>query len=245
MNVNINDSLVVILVGGFGTRVKHLLNDIPKPLAIVHSKPFLYWIVKFYYDRGYRNVVLACHYNHNYFYDFVNEISFEGLLINIVLENSPLGTAGSFLNVYHKYNYYKNYIVHNGDTYFNYNQEIINNFYDNSYNLEIIAKEMNDCSRYGSLFIDKDSNLISFTEKKPGIGLINTGIYLISNKILSMFRYDFNVLSFEYDFFPMLLNNNFQIKVHISYDDFIDIGTEGSLKSSENFMGKVLLNDEM
>jgi len=37
----------VVLAGGFGTRIKHLLGDLPKPMASVNGKPFIEWVVRF------------------------------------------------------------------------------------------------------------------------------------------------------------------------------------------------------
>lgn len=240
-----SNTLIVILAGGFGTRVKHLLKDLPKPLAIVSGHPFLFWVIKFYYEKGFRNITLACHYNSNFFYDFIKKLSYSDLSINIIVEKEPLGTAGSFLNVFNKYDNFEHYIVHNGDTYLNYKKDIFDKFYNNQNDLQIVVKKMSDCLRYGTLNFDEDKNLLSFNEKKPGEGYINTGIYFINKNILNNIFFGKKLLSFEYDFFPELLIRKFVIKVHISDDDFIDIGTEDSLKSSQNFIDKLLLNDEM
>jgi D-glycero-alpha-D-manno-heptose 1-phosphate guanylyltransferase len=38
--------VAVVLAGGFGTRVRHLLPGVPKPMAVVAGKPFLEWVVR-------------------------------------------------------------------------------------------------------------------------------------------------------------------------------------------------------
>jgi len=49
----------IILAGGFGTRIKHLLGDLPKPMAPVNGRPFLEWVVRWLAAQGVRRVVLS------------------------------------------------------------------------------------------------------------------------------------------------------------------------------------------
>ena len=49
----------VVLAGGFGTRIKHLLGDLPKPMAPVNGKPFVEWVVRYLAAQGIRNVILS------------------------------------------------------------------------------------------------------------------------------------------------------------------------------------------
>ena len=45
MNVKPEQITAVILAGGFGTRIRHLLVDLPKPMASVNGRPFVEWVV--------------------------------------------------------------------------------------------------------------------------------------------------------------------------------------------------------
>ena len=49
----------VILAGGFGTRIKHLLGDLPKPMASVNGKPFIEWVVRYLAAQKIRSVILS------------------------------------------------------------------------------------------------------------------------------------------------------------------------------------------
>ena len=53
------DITALILAGGFGTRVKDLLGDLPKPMAPVKGRPFVEWIVRWLKAQGVRDVVLS------------------------------------------------------------------------------------------------------------------------------------------------------------------------------------------
>ena len=49
----------VVLAGGFGRRVEHLLPDIPKPMAPVNGRPFLEWVVRYLAAQNIRRVILS------------------------------------------------------------------------------------------------------------------------------------------------------------------------------------------
>ena len=59
MNVSSENISAVILAGGFGTRIKHLLGDLPKPMAPVNGKPFLEWVVRWLAAQNIRRVILS------------------------------------------------------------------------------------------------------------------------------------------------------------------------------------------
>ncbi len=59
MSQNLSQVVAVVLAGGFGTRVAHLLTGIPKPMAPVAGKPFLEWIVRWLARQGFARVVLS------------------------------------------------------------------------------------------------------------------------------------------------------------------------------------------
>ena len=52
----------VILAGGFGTRIKDLLGDLPKPMAPVNGKPFIEWIVRWLKAQGIRDIIISAGY---------------------------------------------------------------------------------------------------------------------------------------------------------------------------------------
>ena len=54
-----NQITAVVLAGGFGRRIEHLLPDIPKPMAPVAGRPFLEWIVRYLAAQDIRRVILS------------------------------------------------------------------------------------------------------------------------------------------------------------------------------------------
>src|SRR4051812_9247766 len=98
----ISEVVAVVLAGGFGTRVQHLLPGVPKPMAPVAGKPFLEWVVRYLAKQGIRKVVFSTGYLSNVIKDYFHGEARTAFLpveeIRCISETEPLGTAGGFLN---------------------------------------------------------------------------------------------------------------------------------------------------
>lgn len=238
--LNKDHIVIVILAGGFGTRVQHLLKDVPKPLAVINNYPFLYWLITFYIKYGYKKFILACHYKRKNFDTFVKKY-FPKFDISIIEEPEPMGTFGSFVNVYKNLTInnitYDKFLLINGDSLSFYDPNL---FIDTSknYNISIVSYKVKNAARYGSLIINDKNELLSFDEKCSGSGLINAGIYLFDNDYLKNLHLKISRSSIEYDFIPNQLCTNTKIKIFTQVDAFIDIGTERSLKIAKEFIKK-------
>ena len=53
---------MIVLAGGFGTRLKPILNDIPKPLAPILNKPFIIYLLENWIDQGVTKFIFLLHY---------------------------------------------------------------------------------------------------------------------------------------------------------------------------------------
>src|SRR5512141_1989233 len=98
MNLELSQVEAVVLAGGFGTSVAHLLAGIPKPMVPVAGRPFLEWVVRYLARQGVGKVILSTGHLAE-----VVEAHFPGqpvarVVTRCVPETRPLGTAGGFLN---------------------------------------------------------------------------------------------------------------------------------------------------
>src|ERR1035438_6482012 len=59
MSLKLSQTVAVVLAGGFGTRVAHLLPGVPKPMVPVAGKPFLEWVVRFLARQGIPKAILS------------------------------------------------------------------------------------------------------------------------------------------------------------------------------------------
>lgn len=238
MPINLSDTTAVVLAGGFGTRVKHLLPGIPKPMASVAGKPFLEWVVRYLGAQGISQVVLSTGHLADVIEAHFRDQPVAGVRIACCRERHPLGTAGGFLNSISDRleTSPAAWLVVNGDTLiFTQLSPLADHLADSTVDAVMVGLPMSDTARYGCLFFNQQQELVSFVEKRPGAGVINTGVFLLRQTTLKHFPKGLP-LGFEKDVFPTLLDQGLRIKIHIVEAPFLDIGTPESLPQAESFI---------
>ena len=214
---------ILVLAGGFGSRLKSLVSDVPKPLAPVCGKPFLIHLIENLYFLGAREFVFLLHYEADaikeILVDVTNDNNLDGIKITSLVEDLPLGTGGSIMNAINVLNINESFMVINADTWLGSGFKQLSLSSPNS----IAAVSVKDCSRYGALVVI-DGNIEQFLEKKSsnGIGLINAGLYHLSPDIFNQVLTD-TIFSLEADIFPSIVNMGMLSAIEIN-TDFIDIG---------------------
>jgi D-glycero-alpha-D-manno-heptose 1-phosphate guanylyltransferase len=243
-DLSINECSMVILAGGFGTRIKHLIGETPKPMYQVLGRPFLEWLVRFYASQGIRRFVISTGYKADIIQQHFNQLSVSNTTILCVREESPLGTAGGFVNAVRKSMLGSPaWFVANGDSIcIDKVQGMIDTVGQTSCDLAVLGLHCNDATRFGTLECDHDGRLVRFAEKRPGIGIINAGLYLLKSDLIKVFPVN-RPLGFENDVFPVLLSMDAQISVVKSEGNFIDIGVEQTLRETETFIRENLLEN--
>jgi D-glycero-alpha-D-manno-heptose 1-phosphate guanylyltransferase len=230
--------VVVVLVGGMGTRIRHLLDNLPKPLAPVNGQPFLEWVLRFLLRQKLRHIIFSTGYLADKIEIFASKNTL-GLDLKCAREDFPLGTAGGVLNALDKYKLdFDNVLVLNGDslalTDFS---PLFRCFKDPLIKVAVLGVQVPNAERFGTLATEKGGYLAGFKEKQAGSGLVNAGIYLFRKEVLEALPRG-KSLSFELDVFPKLLMQNVPIKVIEVDAPFIDIGTEDSLGDASLFIEK-------
>ncbi len=214
---------VIVLAGGLGTRLRSVVKDVPKCMALVAEHPFLYYILKGLSRYKIERVILSVGYLHNIIKEWIDkhkgEYSFD---IEYAIEEEPLGTGGGIRLAMEKIQGNEAVIV-NGDTFFDVNlDQLYKEHIHHQALLSIALKPMRNFDRYGKVVLDKN-RIKEFKEKQYCLeGEINGGIYIIS-KINPFFKNLPTKFSFETDvlnpFCKLGLINGF---IHDNY--FIDIG---------------------
>ena len=237
MNISPLQITAVVLAGGFGTRIKHLLGDLPKPMAPANGKPFIEWVVRYLAAQGIRNVILSTGHlaetvEKHFAAQPVNDVR-----VTCVPETTPLGTAGGFLNAANSAK--ENpaaWLVLNGDSLVVAPlMGLFASLNDSKIEGGILGVPMADASRFGTLSQNTEGDLTGFNEKKPGAGNINAGVYLFRDSALGKFSAKLP-LSFEVDVFPTLIKSGARLKTVLSEAPFLDIGTPESLPQAESFI---------
>ena len=94
MSIALGQVAAVILAGGFGTRVQHLLSGVPKPMAPVAGRPFLEWIVRYLAKQGVRRAIISTGYLADVVARHFDAQPVPQVKTICVAETEPLGTAG-------------------------------------------------------------------------------------------------------------------------------------------------------
>ena len=212
---------VIILAGGKGTRLSGVVSDVAKPMAPVNGKPFLYYLFKWLKQYPVEKVILSTGYMSESIEDYFGR-SFDGIPVEYVREEKPLGTGGAIMFALRKTKS-DNILIINGDTYFPINIINLFSFHVTNHNLVSIAlKQMQNFSRYGSVECEKDT-ILKFNEKKfCSDGLINGGIYVINKQYLESKQIS-GAFSLETEILEKEAGTS-HIKGLVFGDLFIDIG---------------------
>ncbi|MDW8464053.1 MAG: NTP transferase domain-containing protein [Geminocystis sp.] len=86
----------LILAGGLGTRLRQMVNDVPKPMAPINGKPFLEYLLRYLNSQGIRRVVLSVGYMKEKIVDHFGS-RFMDMEIVYSVEEEPLGTGGAIV----------------------------------------------------------------------------------------------------------------------------------------------------
>lgn len=240
MSLDLSEVVAVVLAGGFGTRIKDLLPNLPKPLAPVAGQPFLGWVLTYLQRQGLTQALLSTGYLAAAITDYAHTEPIPGLALECYPETTPLGTAGGFINaVQQSQKSPPAWLVLNGDSLVVTDLvPMVAYLEDEQVDGVILGVSVEDASRYGSLVYDASGKLLTFAEKQAGKGVINGGVYLFRHSLVQQFPAKMP-LSFEYDIFPVLLKQGVYLKIHVVTAPFLDIGTPSSLAQAEMFIKQV------
>ncbi|MFG5129974.1 D-glycero-D-manno-heptose 1-phosphate guanosyltransferase [Campylobacter lari] len=206
----------IVLAGGLGTRLKSVVQDLPKPMAPINGKPFLTFVLEYLKKQGITEVILSVSYKYELIQEYFKD-EFDGMKIRYNIEKELLGTGGAIKDAL-KLIQNQAYVL-NGDTVFDIN---LKKLVLNDSKICIALKQMQNFDRYGTVNVDDQGIVTSFEEKVlKKQGLINGGIYLLKKDIFDEFDLE-KKFSFE-----EFLQENFEllrIQTQIFNDYFIDIG---------------------
>lgn len=220
----------IVLAGGFGTRLKHVIPDVPKPMAPVNNKPFLVYLLDYLYKYNFKKVILAVGYKSFVIKEYFQN-SYKEMEIIYSEEDNPLGTGGAIKKALDYVNEEEVFIL-NGDTFLNCDLNKMKEEHKNSNcDITVAVKSMKDYNRYGSVKI-LDGKIVKFIEKqKTAKGIINAGIYVINKDIFA--EIEEIEFSFEKNILESLL---YTLNAYESSGYFIDIGVpEDYYKAQEDF----------
>jgi dTDP-glucose pyrophosphorylase len=167
----------VVMAGGFGTRLRPLTEDIPKPMLPLGTRPLLEMIVEGLRDAGIRRVNVATHYKGDVIVEHFKDGQDFGVEIRYVKEDKPLGTAGALSLLEESED---PLLVINGDILTRVDFRSMLNFHrEHSADLTVAVRQYEFNVPYGVILTDGVS-VTGISEKPVVKQFINAGIYLLS-----------------------------------------------------------------
>lgn len=174
---------VIILAGGLGTRLRSVVNEVPKCMAPVAGKPFLWYLLNYLTRFDVSKVILSVGYLRGFIMDWIEEVGIEfPFSFDYAIEEEPLGTGGGIRLAMEKV-VESEAVILNGDTFFavDFNMLLAAHKAQIESKLTIALKPMNDFNRYGTVEIDAYGRVLKFNEKQYcKKGKINGGVYVLS-----------------------------------------------------------------
>jgi D-glycero-alpha-D-manno-heptose 1-phosphate guanylyltransferase len=224
----------IILAGGLGTRLRSAVPDLPKCMASVAGKPFIYYVIDYYRKQGISRFIFCLGYKHEVIENYLHE-SFNELDNVVTIEEEPLGTGGAIYQGALKAKT-ADAIVLNGDTLFKVDVDRLLTFHkQRKSDCTLCLKEMHNSDRYGVVETNSEGRITSFKEKKfYERSVINGGVYALN--VESFLKNSFPAkFSFEKDYFEKYVGNK-KIYGLVQNGYFIDIGIpEDYNRAQEDF----------
>lgn len=220
----------IILAGGMGTRLRSVVAELPKCMAPVNNKPFLYYLLQNLEESGFTHIILSLGYKHEVIEEWIKTYP-STVRISTVIEEVPLGTGGGVKLALSKAEEESVFIL-NGDTYLEVSyQQMMNDHFSLQTTATLALKEMKDFDRYGVVSTDSQHYITEFKEKQPcAKGSINGGLYIIKRCSLDDMPAKF---SLEKDFFEKRVATK-ELGAYFSDGYFIDIGIPSDYERAQN-----------
>jgi len=221
----------IILAGGLGTRLREAVPDLPKCMAPVAGKPFIFYVINYLRMQGIEKFIFSLGYKHEIIEEYLQN-HFPTLRYETVTEDEPLGTGGAILlacTIAKE----KNVVVVNGDTLFKADLHQAAMFHNhNMAECTLLLKPMKQFDRYGVVELGQEQLVSSFKEKQfYETGNINGGIYIL-NKDKFLDEEFPDKFSFEKQYLETMYRDR-RIYGMIQDEYFIDIGIPGDFNRAQ------------
>lgn len=228
---------VLILCGGFGKRLRGIVNDRPKPMAEINGRPFSDILIDYVASYGFRRFILCIGYMGGIIKQHYQGRE-DSLSILFSEEKESLGTGGAVKNA-EPLIQSNPFLVMNGDSFcpldlcafldFHMSKEAL---------LSIVLANAKETQDYGVIALGKSQQIVGFNEKArvEGNSFINAGIYLFDHSIFPLISQS-TKSSLEYDLFPKITDREFY--GYVISETLIDIGTPERYEQAKQYFAGI------
>lgn len=186
---------VVILAGGFGTRLAELTHSIPKPMVPIGDKPMLLHIINYYQSFGFNDFIVAGGYKIEIIENYFNNLK-KNFQIEIINTGEKTMTGGR-LKKLKKYLDNNDFFFTYGDGLCDVNINELYKFHKSNQKL-VTVTAVRPPARFGSLQINNENIVERFREKSQiDEGWINGGYFVMNKKFIDIIENDNTILERE------------------------------------------------
>ena len=220
----------VVLVGGFGTRLRPLTIGTPKQMLPIVDRPMIEHVLAHLASHGIDDAVLSMGYMPDAFSSAYPDGVCAGVTLHYAVEPEPLDTAGAIRFAALDAGISERFVVVNGDVLTDLDIGALVAFHDGHGAEGTIAlHQVEDPSAFGVVPTDADGRVTAFVEKPPRdeapTDLINAGTYVLEASVLDRIA-DGRRVSIEREVFPAMVTEG-RLYAMPSDTYWIDAGTPG------------------
>jgi mannose-1-phosphate guanylyltransferase len=215
----------VVLVGGFGTRLRPLTETIKKELLPLVDRPILDHTLDRLVRHGVTEVVMSSPYLEEAFHPFIEARRGEPA-ITWVTETEPLGTGGAIVNTLEAVGD-EPFFALNGDICTDLDLSAMRAFHkEQQASVTIALHHVEDARAFGLVITDPERRVLEFREKPedPIPGDVNAGTYLLNPAVLRPWTADHEI-SIEREIFPAVIDSGARVAGYLAPAYWMDLGT--------------------
>ncbi len=216
----------VIMAGGFGTRLRPLTCNTPKPMVPMLNRPMMHHIVNLLRIHGITDIIGSLYYAPEPITSYFGDGSEFGVRMEYVRADADYGTAGSVRNA--TKGFHERILIISGDVLTDFNLTDALRFHETRHaTATLLLTHAKNPLQFGVVITAEDGKITRFLEK-PSWGevfsdTINTGIYILEPETLENIPYR-EEFDFSKDLFPLLLRQDAGLYGYIAEGYWRDIG---------------------
>lgn len=214
--------VAVIMAGGFGTRLRPLTLDTPKPMLPINGRPLLDILVRKLVNHGAKQIYITTHYLPEKIVNHFGNGDLFGVPIRYIHEDTPLGTGGALSRIER---HEDNTLIINGDILTELDFSLFQAAHIRSNSaLSVAATQYSFQVPFGVLS-ERNGRVVAIEEKPTYSFMVNSGIYFISPLV-----FDDLPGSDSYgmpDLVNRLIEHNMNIGCFPVFEQWLDIGRPG------------------
>jgi mannose-1-phosphate guanylyltransferase len=222
----------ILVVGGLGTRLRPLTDDLPKSLLPVAGAPIVLHQIARAHNAGVDRIVLATSYRAELFAAAVGDGSHLGVTVHYAVEDEPLGSGGAIRNAATLLvgGADDPVLVFNGDILDDHDMTAqVQQHADTKADATLYLTKVSDARPFGCVPTDATGRVTAFLEKMaaPPTNQINAGCYVFRRAVIDTIPVG-RAVSVERETFPELLTSGATIHGFLDESYWRDLGTPES-----------------